>query len=769
MADWRQHYLWDRNFILKAHYRSRREQHPADYARLLLTFLLPVLSLSPRSGLCDGMEWHRWRGHGQNGISSATNLVDRFDPSGGAGSNLLWKSDRAAGISTPIVMRGKLYTIVRDQPGTPEEGEKVICLDSATGNPLWENRYNIFLSDVPAERIGWSNCAGDPATGDVYVLSSSSQLQRMNGETGKTVWSRSLSEEFGMLSTYGGRTNTPVLFEDLVIVSGVTTGWGDTARPAHRFLAFDQQDGRLVWITGTRPFPEDTTYSTPFITEFAGQAALVAGSGDGGIYAIQPRTGKIIWSYQLSRRGVNVSPLVANDVVFASHSEENPNGTKMGAVVAIRGTQVDDGSAGSELWRLDGLAAGKSSPLFVGGRLYVIDDSAGLHVIDAQSGNRIGKKLKLGTSMRGSPVWANGKIYACTATGIFHVLRPTETGIETVFKTRLLSGEECGGSIAIAQGRIYIPTTGGLYCLGDLSGQVTAAQSDSVKLLPETAATPTPIDNQPALLQIVPAEAIVPAGEVLKFEVRIFNAAGQRLSDELSDASLSANDTGLLDNSGVFRPTPRGQHTSAVITATLGDLSSQARVRIVPELPWKFGFSDEQVPISWIGAQYRHEPRSVNGEPSIVKITTIPKGTRSQLWMGQTSLHDYTVQADLKAAAVESGSKPDMGLIAQRYTLDLMGEASQLQIRTWPPQLRMARSIPFQWESDVWYTAKLRASNVDGKAILQAKVWKRDEPEPEAWTLTAEDAAPNRQGSPGLFGNSTNAEIYIDNVTVTAN
>ena len=32
----------------------------------------------------------------------------------------------------------------------------------------------------------------------------------------------------------------------------------------------------------------------------------------------------------------------------------------------------------------------------------------------------------------------------------------------------------------------------------------------------------------------------------------------------------------------------------------------------------------------------------------MVKVTTIPKGTRSQSWMGPTDLHDYTVQADVQ-------------------------------------------------------------------------------------------------------------------------
>ena len=99
--------------------------------------------------------------------------------------------------------------------------------------------------------------------GLVYAMGVCGYFQCIDGDTGKTLWKRSLNEEFGMLTTYGGRTNVPVVFENLVIISGVIIGWGDMARPAHRFLAFDKKTGETVWFNGTKPLPEDTTYSTP--------------------------------------------------------------------------------------------------------------------------------------------------------------------------------------------------------------------------------------------------------------------------------------------------------------------------------------------------------------------------------------------------------------------------------------------------------------------------------------------------------------------------
>jgi hypothetical protein len=113
---------------------------------------------------------------------------------------------------------------------------------------------------------------------------------------------------------------------------------------------------------------------------------------------------------------------------------------------------------------------------------------------------------------------------------------------------------------------------------------------------------------------------------------------------------------------------------------------------------------------------------------------------------------------------------PDMGLVAQRYTLDLMGASQQLQLRSWPPQVAtyFSKTIPFAWEAGRWYTMKLEARTKDGAAVLRGKVWPRGEPEPAAWTIEGVHESGNLQGSPGFFGNSKDSEIYIDNVSVEA-
>jgi len=714
--------------------------------------------------------------------------------------------------------------------------------------------------------------AGDPATGNIYALGVCDYFQCIDGETGKTLWSHSLSEEFGCLSTYGGRTNTPVIFEDLVIISAVVIGWGEMAVPAHRFLAFDKLSGEVVWFNGTRLRPKDTTYSTPSVAVIGGQQMLVFGSGDGGVWAFQPRTGAPIWSCQFCNRGINTSPVVEGDMVYIGHSEENPGDTVMGAFGAINGvTRAEPGPLGMDItksgvvWKHKEVMVGKSSPLVVDGRVYALDDGNLLYAFEAASGKKLGKPTRLtGTIARASLLYADGNLYACT-TSVWHVLEPTAKGLKIKAKVRFPQGEEIHGTPIVSHGKIYLPTTENLYCLGREGTEPALAER------PEKPLEPPTTDEVAALVQVVPAEALIAPGESIQYKVRMFNSIGQPIGDAV-DPSFEVTGGGKIDEQGVFKASEGNQQLAATVTVKVGELSGKARVRIVPPLDWKYDFDDDQVPVTWVGCRYRHitldddllqslnqrnpragrmyiylttsfvngpkpneakfevrppqrmidllrffdldttvksvddaqrelgealdvlkdekvlaewtlamqgpndialavkrGPRKVEGNAVMVKISTIPLGTRSQGWMGQDDLHDYTIQSDLRGS-VRNDKQPDMGLIAQRYTLVLLGNSQELRIQSWTPELdRFSKTVPFAWKPDVWYTMKFRAAVEDGKAVLKGKVWPRGEDEPAEWTIEAVDEAPNVVGSPGLYGDASDAEIFLDNITVTAN
>ncbi len=569
----------------------------------ILVCLSSLILLTGGSSVQAGeFDWPFWRGPQQNGISTEKNLPDEWNPEGGEGSNLVWKREDLGTRSTPIVMNGKLYTLCRDKPGTKEEAEKVVCLNAATGETLWESRYGVYLSDVPAERVAWSSVVADPETGHVFALGVCGLFKCLDGETGDELWSRSLHEEYGLLSTFGGRTNFPVVHENHVIISSVVIGWGDMAKPAHRFIAFDKRNGQPVWFNGTRLLPEDTTYSAPVLTTFNGEAAMVFASGDGGVHAFQPRTGKPLWFYNVSGRGINTTPLVVGDRVFCGHSEENLDDTKMGALFAIDGTQSGDITTRGEIWRTKELFVGKSAPLLINDRLYAVDDRAKLHIVNPETGESIAEQ-RLGTQMRNSPIYADGKIYTCSLNGRWYILKPTDEGVEVVHQLRL--DGECDASFAVSAGRIYVPLSSALYCIG--KPDVEPAR-DPV----EPAAVEAPVeDTTPAQLQIVPVEVLLRPGEQQPFHIRMYNAKGQWVRNaqfDIDNVQFEVDGPGYFDNvRGIYSiPASHREHSAVTIKASANGATGTARIRVVPPLDWSFDFDSGKVPITWIGARYRH-------------------------------------------------------------------------------------------------------------------------------------------------------------------
>ncbi|TWU23674.1 PQQ-like beta-propeller repeat protein [Bythopirellula polymerisocia] len=741
-----------------------------------LAVLFGVLASSGIEAGDDPLDWPNWRGPQKNNVSMEKGLVESWDPEGGPGSNLLWKNDELGGRSTPIVMNGLLYTIVRDQPGTEFEAEKVVCVDAATGEKHWEYRMNLYLCEVPDTRVGWSCCTGDPETDRIYVQSVSGYFCCLEGKTGKLVWDRSLLEEFGLINTYGGRTNVPVIFEDQVLISAVVVGWGDApkfgflARPAHRFMSLDKATGVIRWMNGTGISPYDTTYSTPVVTVLGGQAALVFGSGDGEVWALQPRTGQPIWHYPLSRRGLNTSPLVEGNTVYYSQSEENVIGSTMGALVAIDGAMTGDLS-GKEKWFVPQIMSGKSSPVMVDGKLWTVDDRAKLYVFDPETGEQLDKQA-LGTAMRSTPLVADGKVYTCTNAGRWYILKPTGDGVEIVHKLRL--GGDNDGSPIVSHGRIYLPTSDTLYCIGD-----TRVTPSADPLPPQPQETPVDDDSQTALVQVEPYDVLLAPGGKQSYHVRLYNSRGQFLRKAAaSEVSFGVDGPGSVSADGTYTAPAGNEHQVALVTCKVGELMGTARIRVVPPLPWSFDFNDdEDVPLTWIGGRVRYVLRDEDGERFAVKRDVLPTpkdphnklGTRSQLTMGPVDMANYTIEADF-ALDEQDGKLPDFGLTNSRYSMTVRPMNEELRIYSWSPHdYRTNASVEFKPQAHKWYTMKMRVDPVGSKAIVRGKLWPRGEAEPEDWTVEMEDFAPNLFGSPGLFGKAEVAEIFVDNIKVYPN
>ncbi len=706
-------------------------------------------------------DWPAWRGPGGLGIGQETGIVSRWTPNG---ENQIWFT-RFIGRSTPVVFDGHVCASGRAGEGSIMQ-EVVACWDAESGRPLWERRLNVYHSTVPFNRVGWASVAADSETGMIYAHGVAGQLVAYDRE-GRTVWEHFLTEEYGHLSGYGGRTQTPVVDGDLVLLGFVSAGWGDQRLPRHRYHAFDKRTGSLVWVATPGGFPADfNTQSAPVFADIGGRRQIIAGDADGWVYGLSAANGETIWKFQVSKRALNVTPVVRANRVYICHSEENVDLPTMGRCVAIDATGGGNVTGTHEVWRHDEVEVGFASPALADETLYVIDNSGNLNGLDAKTGASKWA-VNVGTVGKGSPVIADGKILTTEVNGRFHILAmaPGEPSALDFDELTVADGRyaEIYASPAVAYGRIYLMTEGGLYCIGDRT-RPFARPAQRERTPPARKG-----EGPASAVVLVPAEVIVRPGQPVEFAVRAFDALGRPVDTPATTWTVEGLE-GKIDERGRLLPLADKTFQTGTVIARLGALSAAARVRVIAGLPWSMDFESTAAgPAAnwWVGAANKF-PVVASEEPAgkFLRQGPVERGLdRTTVFFGPTSLAGYTIVADVRGGQ-RGQRRADIALINAGYSLELLGIHQALEIRPWTAEpSRLSVRLPFAWEPDRWYRMKLVVDVKGGVATIRGKVWALGTAEPPAFTIEAKDALPTVSGSPGLTAYHV-VPVDYDNIEV---
>src|SRR5437762_1454203 len=509
-------------------------------------------------------DWPEARGPHGDGRSDEKGLIEKWALNG---QNFLWRVPYG-GRSAPVVMGNRVY--VQNPSGLGESlQERVMALDADTGKVVWEYRFNVFQSDVPAHRIGWASPAADPETGNIYALSGGAQVIALNKD-GKLLWDHSVGEEFAAVTTHGGRTMSPIVDGDLVIVSAAISSWGSQANRAHRFIALDKRTGDIVWVASPGGRPYDTACAAPVIATINGQRLLICGLGDGGVHAIKPQTGEKVWSFVAAKRAINTAVAVSGSTVIVSHGDENLDTSELGMIAAIDGSQTGD--IKTTKWSVHGDQFGFSSPVIDGNRVYQVENGSKLLAFDLATGRELWRQI-LGTVQKAPLVLADGKLYVGTESGKFFIVRPHADRAEVLSDVQLPpskddnAGQSAGipepvfGGAAISRGRIFFVSTGGVYAIGPKTAK--AATGFVVDAPAEKG------DGAPAWLQVSPTELVLKPGESVKLHARLFDAKGRFLREEPAASWALQGPKGVVVD-GTLTSAAEPNDQAGVIKASVG-------------------------------------------------------------------------------------------------------------------------------------------------------------------------------------------------------
>lgn len=762
--------------------------------------LIALLALALAPLTATASDWSHWRGPLQTGVGFDKNLPDKVQ------GNIIWRAPFGSR-STPLVLNGSVYFInyaskkvkvgVKEEDVAESIRERVMCLNAESGKMVWEHTFPIFHTDIVTSRLGWTNIAADPATGYIYAHGTQGLFMCLDGKKGTVVWQHSMGEEYGRVSGYGGRITSPIVDEDLAILGMVNSSWGEQAKGANRYVAFNKLTGEVVWWSepaGSR----GTYYSAPAVATIGGQRLLIAGAADGSVFALKVRTGEVVWRYtNFSISPINSTPVVDGNLVYIGHGEESQGTSSQGRVICLDASQVEKG-APKLVWQKDAIHARYASPIIHDGRLYMPDDGGLLYCLDAKTGKSIWEFRYGRGEVRGSPVLADGKIYVGEVSARFHILEPGKK------KCKRLDDEffpgaggvdiELNGSPAVAKGRVYFSTAEETLCIGTKDGiaaQITSDEPGKVK------------PGKIAHLQVVPGEIALHPGQSAMFKVRGFDADGNFVKEVNAEWSLPAPTPppgvkanppalkGEITAAGKLTVDAKTPTQGSIVVAKAEGLIGKARVRVVPTLPYFNDFEkvpDGAVPGGWVNTQGKFRVKTVEGNKVLAKVNDkfSPLISVGNAYITPPTARDYTIECDVFGTQVvtkdDKGEKnimnPDIGVVANRYTLMIKGNEDPIKLRvvSWDALPRIDKSVNFPWQPNTWYRLKLTTEIADGKGVIKGKAWPRNQKEPAAWMVEVSDAYPVTEGSAALYGYVTGnfddkpgTEIYYDNVRITPN
>jgi outer membrane protein assembly factor BamB len=427
--------------------------------------IAPLILAGIISSSAFAAEWPEWRGSGGQGHASAKGLPIAWSETSG----VAWKTEiPGRGWSSPVIDGKQIWlTTAIETPASAEDAarrlkantggqpvtllEKVelraLCVDRDTGRvvhnihliterePQWVHALNSYASPTPFIVDGRLYChfgtfgtaCVDTAKGTLLWTNTSLHTMHENGPG-----------------------SSPVVWKNRIIFH---LDGSDTQSIA----ALDKATGKLAWKTNRTGKMNDNpqlkkSYGTPILVETGGKTVLISPASD-WLYAYDPADGRELWKVPYGHLGFSITPrpVTGHDMIFMSTGFMKPE------MIAIRYEGKHEIA-----WHYAKGAPTQPSPLLVGDELYFVADGGFLTCLNAKTGAE-NYRERLGGDYSSSPIFADGKIYIGSRTGIVTVIKPGKT-FEALGKNQLPG--KIMATPAAVDGALILRTDEALYRIG---------------------------------------------------------------------------------------------------------------------------------------------------------------------------------------------------------------------------------------------------------------------------------------------------------------
>lgn len=370
----------------------------------------------------DKTNYPSFRGQDSRGIAGGSGYSTEWN--GEDGRNIEWKIEvPKPGQSSPVVWGDMIFLT-----GANGKDCEVYGIDKKTGKILWTGLAS-NIEGEPEELPEMDQDAGLAAS-TVAVNDEVVCAVFANGNlicfdhNGKLKWSRNI----GLPENIYGYSSSLIIYENLLLVQF-------DSNEKISLMGFEAGTGELKWETLRQGRP---VWSSPVLAYFGGIPQLIL-NGNPNVTSYDPVTGKELWSVECMSGDVAPSVAVNSTMTYAV--------TDYAKLVAIK-----PGVAASILWEDNTFTPDVSSPVATDDFLFVATGNGDVVCYNAEKGDTLWTHY-FQDQFYASPIIADDKVYLLDRSGVMHII---EAGPEFKIISEVPLGERADCTPAFSDKKIYI-------------------------------------------------------------------------------------------------------------------------------------------------------------------------------------------------------------------------------------------------------------------------------------------------------------------------
>lgn len=416
-------------------------------ARVQKLAVLAVLVTGVGARPAAAQDWPQWRGANRDakviGFVAPTTWPQQLTEK--------WKVVVGDGVATPAVVGDKIYVFTR------QDGNEVVrCLDAATGQEIWQDKYE--TQGVSGAASQFSGPRSSPAVADGKVVTQGVQgiLSCYDADVGKLLWR---NEDYRGSTPRFATASSPILTAGLCIAQ--LGGQDDGA-----MVAYDLATGDQTWKwAGDTP-----SYGSPVLMDVGG-TQVIAAPTEQNMVAINVADGRLLWQVPFTQGRYNAAtPIIDGQTLIYA----------LQGTTAEKLTLTAEGIETEQLWNNSDATVVFNSPVLKDGLIFGLSGTNSIFCVRADTGEMAWTapldagapaapsprpKEEAGTGRRGrggggrggfgSIVDAGSVLFALAPAGRLVVFEPSDKEFQQVASYQVAAGSAYAYPV-IAGNRVFV-------------------------------------------------------------------------------------------------------------------------------------------------------------------------------------------------------------------------------------------------------------------------------------------------------------------------